>query len=204
MSKEMTPQERIEMMKKNLGTNFNKEGKTILKDGKVVKGKDALEHFNTELNELTFEIEELYPLNYEEFKKEFPRTIELVEKVNGNNVVKAVNEGLVIQGWSVETNVDQIIQNIKDNVSDVKKAEEEIALRRDVLSEIKRMKDSFEIDWCEDLFWKAWKIKEGNKRFDELVQAKGETLANKRINTIENIGGIEFLKVLQEEIYPTE
>ena len=204
MNKEMTPQERIEAMKKNLGNNFVEEAKNILKDGKILKGQDALEHFNKELNELTFEMEQLYPLNYEEFKQEFPRTIQLIQKVNSTNVIDAVNKGLVLQGWTVEANVNKIIENIKNNVQDPAKAEEEIALREDVLSETKRMKESFEIEWCSDLFWKTWKIKEGESRFKQLVQSKGETQANKRIQTLKNIGGLEFLKILQEEVYPVE
>lgn len=203
MVKEMTPQERIQMMKNNLKGNFEEEAKTIIKDGKILKGEDAKENFNTELNELTFEIEELYPLDYSEFKKEFPRTIELIGKVNGNGVVDAVNKGLVIQGWTVKTNVDQIIKNISANLKDAEKAEEEISLRKDVLAETKRMKEDFDIEWNQDLFWKCWKIKEGEIRFDQLVQFKGEKLANKRIDTLRNIGGLEFLKVLQEEIYST-
>lgn len=204
MVKKMTPEERIQFMKKNLKGNFEEEAKTILKDGKVLKGEEAKENFNTELNGLTFEIEELYPLNYDEFVKEFPRTIELVEQVSGNGVVDAVNDGHVIQGWSVESNVNIIINNIKQNVKDSELAEKQIALRQDVLKEITRMKKDFDIEWSQDLFWKCWKIKEGALRLQQLIEFKGETLAQKRIDTIKQIGGIEFLKVLQKEVYQEE
>lgn len=202
--KEMTPEERISMMKENLGTKFIDEGKNILRDGKVLKGKEALENFNHELNELTFELEELYPLNYEEFKTNFPKTIELVKKVSGNMVVDAVNKGLVIQGWSEKTNVDKITENIKKNIKDSERAEEEIQLRNDVLKEISRMKEDFEIEWSQDLFWKCWKIKEGEIRMQQLKEFKGEDLANKRIQTLEEIGGLDFLRVLQKEVYQEE
>lgn len=200
----MTPEERIQFMKKNLKGNFEEEAKTILKDGKVLKGEEAKENFNTELNGLTFEIEELYPLNYDEFVKEFPRTIELVEQVSGNGIVDAVNDGHVIQGWSVESNVNIIINNIKQNVKDPELAEKQITLRQDVLKEITRMKKDFDIEWSQDLFWKCWKIKEGALRLQQLIEFKGETLAQKRIDTIKQIGGIEFLKVLQKEVYQEE
>lgn len=198
----MTPEQRIEIMKKNLGNSFVDEGKNVLKDGKILKGEDAELNFNTELNELTFEIEELYPLTYKEFKKEFPKTIELVKKVNGNGVVDAVNKGYVIQGWTIESNVNQIIENIKKNVKDPEEANKEIRLRQDVLAETIRMKEDYSIEWNQDLFWKCWKIKEGEARREYLEDFKGKKLAEKRINTLKNIGGIEFLKILQDEIYP--
>ncbi len=204
MVKKMTPEERIQFMKKNLKGNFEEEAKTILKDGKILKGEEAKENFNTELNGLTFEIEELYPLNYDEFAKEFPRTIELVEQVSGNGIVDAVNDGHVIQGWSVESNVNIIINNIKQNVKDPELAEKQITLRQDVFKEITRMKKDFDIEWSQDLFWKCWKIKEGALRLQQLIEFKGETLAQKRIDTIKQIGGIEFLKVLQKEVYQEE
>ena len=201
MAKQMSHEERIEIMKKNLGTRFEEEARKILADGKILKGNEAFENFNKELNELTFEMEQLYPLTYPEFKEAFPRTIELVSKVNGNKIVDAVNKGLVLQGWSEESNVNEIIANIKENIIDEDKAKKEISLRKDVMNEIARMKEEYDIDWCQDLFWKCWKIKEGNKRFDDLHKMKGQTLANKRIETLKNIGGIEFFKVLQKEVY---
>lgn len=197
----MTYEERIDSMKENMGLKFVEKAKNILKDGKVIKGENAKENFNTELNELTFEVEELYPLTYEEFKKEFPKTIELVETVKGSIVTDSVKKGLVLQGWSLETNVNEIIKRINKNVKDSKKAEEAINLRKEVLKETIRMKNEFEMEWCADLFWKCWKIKEGEKRFDYLKNYKGEKVAEKRIKTIKDIGGLEFLKVLQEEIY---
>ena len=200
-NEEMTYEERIEAMKENLGLKFVEEAKKILKDGKVIKGEEARKNFNTELNQLTFEVEEIYPLDYEEFKKEFPQTIKLVETVSGSLVTDSVKKGLVIQGWAVETNVNKIIENIEKNVSDKQKKKESIALRKDVMKEIGRMKDEFDIDWCTDLFWKTWKIKEGEKRFDFLVRTKGESQTKKRIETIRNVGGIGFLKALQNEIY---
>lgn len=201
MAEKMTPQERIEMMKKNLGTRFVEEAKQTLANGKVLKGRDAKEHFNTELNELTFAIDVLYPLDYDNFAKEFPKTIELVSRVNGNNVVDGVNKGLVIQAWSLESNVNEIIKNINENVKDTEKAEEEIALRQAVLEETKEMKESFDIEWNQDLFWKCWKIKEGEARFEYLKEFKGEKLANKTIDTIEKVGGLDFLRELQKEVY---
>ena len=197
----MTYEERIETMKKNLGLKFVEEAKRIIKDAKVIKGLDAKENFNTELNELTFEIEELYPLNYEEFKKEFPRTIELVNTIKGSIVTDSVKKGFVIQGWYVESNVEEIINNIKKNVKDGEKAKEMIALRKDVMEEINRMKKDFDIEWNQDLFWKAWKVKEGEARWNYLKNFKGEKWAQKRIDTIKSIGGLEFVKVLQNEIY---
>lgn len=201
-NKEMTFEERISMMKENLGSEFEDKAKVILKNGKVLKGEDSKENFNTELNELTFEIEQLYPLTYNEFKKKFPATIELVQKVNGSAVVNAVNKGTVLQGWSVESNVNQIINNIKNNVKDSKKAETEILLRQNVLTEIKEMKEEHEIDWCADLFWKCWKIKEGEERFEYLKECEGETNAKNTIDNLKRVGGLEFLKVLQKEVYP--
>ena len=202
--KEMTPEERISVMKKNLKGKFVDEAKVILQNGKVLKGEDAREHFNTELNELTFAIDTLYPLDYEEFKQEFPKTIELIEKVNGNNVVDGVNKGFVIQGWGVKSNVDEIINNIRNNIKDEELANEEIQLRKDVLSEISRMKKDFNIEWNQDLFWKCWKIKEGRIRDEYLKDFLGESLAEKRIETLKQIGGLEFLKVLQKEVYESE
>lgn len=201
ISKEISYEERIELMKKNLGLKFVETAKQTLKDGKVIKGENALKNFNTEVNELTFEIEELYPLTYEEFKKEFPKTIELVEIVSGGTVVSAVKKGIVTSGFSLKTNVDEIIENIKNNVEDEEKRKESIQLRLDVLAETKRMKDEFNIEWCQDLFWKCWKIKEGEARWNYLVKTKGEELAKKRIKSIKDVGGVEFLKVLQREVY---
>ena len=200
----MTFEERISLMRENLGNDFVTEAKKILGDGKVLKGEIAKETFNTELNELTFEIEELYPLDYETFKANFPNTIKLVEKVPGNNILDNVNKGFVIQSWNTKTNVDQIIENIKKNVTDADKAQEEIKLRENVFEEIQTMKKEFDIEWSQDLFWKCWKIKEGERKMSELIQLKGEKLAQKRINTIKEIGGIDFLKELQKEVYPTE
>ena len=197
----MTYEERIETMKENLGLKFVEEAKRIIKDAKVIKGLDAEENFNTELNELTFELEELYPLNYEEFKKEFPRTIELVKTIKGSIVTDSVKKGFVIQGWYVESNVEEIINNIKKNMKDGEKAKEMIALRKDVMEEINRMKKDFDIEWNQDLFWKTWKIKEGEARWNYLKNYKGEKWAQKRIDTIKNIGGLEFVKILQNEIY---
>ena len=202
MNKEnMTYEQRIEAMKTNLGLKFVEEAKKIVKDCKVIKGEDAEENFNTTLNTLTFEVEELYPLTYKEFKKEFPRTIELVETVGGSIVTDSVKKGLVLQGWALETNVNEIINNIKKNVKDEKKREEAITLRKDVMEEISRMKNDFDIEWSQDLFWKCWKIKEGEARWNYLKNTKGEKLAKKRIDTIRKVGGIEFCKLLQEEIY---
>ena len=200
----MSHEERIEMMKKNLKTKFVDEAKNILQNGKVLKGEDAKEHFNKELNELTFAIDTLYPLTYDEFANEFPKTIELVNKVNGNNVVDGVNKGLVIQGWSLETNVNEIINNIKENIKDEDIANEEIQLRKDVLAETIRMKEDFNMEWNQDLFWKCWKIKEGESRKAYLKDYLGETLAQKRIDTLKQIGGLEFLKILQKEVYNEE
>lgn len=204
MVKEMTPEERIEVMKNNLQSKFEDEAKTILKDGKVLKAEEAKKNFNTELNELTFEIDKLYPLDYEEFKANFPKTIELVQKVNGNNVVDAVNKGLVIQGWAVKSNVETIIENIKNNVQDKEKAKEEISLRNSVYNEIQTMKEKFDIEWCQDLFWKTWKIKEGEKRMEQLIEFRGEDLAQKRIDNLKQIGGLNFLSILQKEVYQEE
>ena len=202
--KTMSHEERIEMMKKNLKTKFVDEAKNILQNGKVLKGEDAKEHFNKELNELTFAIDTLYPLTYDEFANEFPKTIELVNKVNGNNVVDGVNKGLVIQGWSLDTNVNEIINNIKENIKDKDIANEEIQLRKDVLAETKRMKEDFNMEWNQDLFWKCWKIKEGETRKAYLKDYLGKTLAQKRIDTLKEIGGLEFLKILQKEVYNEE
>ena len=203
-NKEMTFEERISMMKENLGSDFEDKAKIILKNGKVLKGEDSKENFNTELNELTFELEQLYPLTYDEFKKEFPATIKLVQKVNGSAVVNAVNKGTVLQGWSLETNVNQIIDNIKNNVKDPEKAKAEILLRQNVLKEIEEMKEKHEIEWCVDLFWKCWKIKEGEERFEYLKDCEGETNAKNTIDNLKKVGGLEFLKVLQKEVYPEE
>ena len=197
----MTYEQRIETMKQNMGLKFVEEAKKIIKDCKVIKGEDAEENFNTELNTLTFEVEELYPLTYKEFKKEFPNIIKLVETVGGAIVTDSVKKGLVIQGWAVESNVKEVIDNIKKNIKDTEKAQELISLRENVMEEINRMKKDFEMEWNQDLFWKCWKIKEGEKRWNYLKDFKGETLAKKRIENIKNIGGIEFCKKLQEEIY---
>ena len=196
----MTYEERIEMMKKNHGLKFVEIAKTIIKNSKVIKGEDAEEHFNKELNELTFEIEEIYPLTYKEFKKEFPKTIELVATVGGSVVVDSVKKGLVLQGWSLETNVSEIINNIKSNVRDEEKAKEAIQLRKDVLEETKKMAE-IDMEWNQDLFWKCWKIKEGEARWKYLVNYKGKKMAKKTIDDIKNIGGLEFIEVLQKEIY---
>ena len=147
---ELSYQERIESMKENMGFNFREQGKIILKDAKCIKGVQAEENFNTEINELTFELEELYPLNYEEFKKEFPKTIELVSTVTGSTVIDAVKKGIVIEGWAVKTNVDKTIQNIKNNIKDVEEQEKLIQLRIDVMNEIERMKEDFDMDWSQD------------------------------------------------------
>ena len=197
----ITYEQRIETMKENMGLKFTEEAKKIIKDCKVIKGEDAEENFNKELNDLTFEIEEIYALNYEQFKEKFPKTIELVKSVGGSVVTDSVKKGLVLQGWALKTNVDKIIENIKKNVKDEKKQEEAIKLRTEVMNEIATMKDKYDIEWCQDLFWKCWKIKEGEARWDYLVKQKGEKLATKRINTIKEIGGIEFCKVLQDEVY---
>ena len=197
----MTYEQRIETMKENLGLKFIERAKGIIKDAKVIKGENAYENFNEELNELTFEIEEIYPLNYDEFKKEFPRTIELVETVKGTSVTDSVKKGLVLQGWSLETNVNEIIQRIKKNVKDENQQKESIALRKDVLSEINRMNKDFGIEWCADLFWKCWHIKEGEKRFEFIKKSKGEKEAQKRIDTIKKIGGLDFIEVLKIEVY---
>lgn len=197
----MTYEERIEMMKKNLGLKFVEEAKKTIKDAKVIKGELAEEHFNTELNELTFELEELYPLNYREFAKEFPRTIELVKTVGGATVTDNVKKGLVIQSWYVDSNVEEIINNIRRNIKDKDEQEKQIALRKDVQSEIRRMKEEFDIEWNQDLFWKCWKIKEGEARWKFIVNYKGEKLAKKQIESIKKIGGIEFIEALQKEIY---
>lgn len=200
---EMTYEERIEIMKKNMGLKFVDEGKKTLKDGKVLKGEESKENFNTKLNTLTFEMEELYPLDYEGFKKEFPKTIELVETVGGAVVVESVKRGFVIQGWAVRTNVDEIIENINKNVKGSER-EKQIELREKVFLEIKRMKDEFDIEWNQDLFWKCWKIKEGEKRWNYLKNTMGEKLAKKTIDSIRKVGGLEFLEVLQKEIYGEE
>lgn len=197
----MTYEERIESMKKNMGLKFIEKAKAIIKDAKVIKGEDSLKNFNEELNELTFEIEKIYALDYEEFKKEFPKTIELVETVKGSVVTDSVKKGIVIQGWSVETNVNQIIERIKTNVEDEEQRKKAIALRKNVFEEIKRMKKDFNIEWCTDLFWKCWKIKEGEKRWNYLKNYKGEELAKKRIDNIKKIGGLEFIEVLQKEVF---
>lgn len=197
----MTYEERIDFMKKNHGLKFVEIAKTIIKNGKVIKGEEARENFNTEVNSLTFEIEELYPLDYEEFKKEFPKTIELVETVKGGIVVDSVKKGLVLQGWTVETNVKEVINNIKNNVKNPKEAEEAIKLREEVLKETKVMKEKFDFEWNQDLFWKAWKIKEGEARWKYLVNYKGEKIAKKTIDDIKNIGGLEFIEALQKEVY---
>lgn len=197
----MTYEERIEFMKKNHGLKFVEIAKTIIKNGKVIKGEEARENFNTEVNSLTFEIEELYPLTYEEFKKEFPKIIELVETVKGGIVVDSVKKGLVLQGWTVETNVKEVINNIKNNVKNPKEAEEAIKLREEVLKESKLMKEKFDFEWNQDLFWKAWKIKEGEARWKYLVNYKGEKIAKKTIDDIKNIGGLEFIEALQKEVY---
>lgn len=197
----MTHEERIETMKTNLGLKFVEEAKKIIKNSKVIKGEDAETNFNTELNKLTFEVENIYPLNYEEFKTEFPKTIELVKTVTGGIVTDAVKKGLVLQGWSVRTNVDHIISNIMNNIEDEKEKEKEITLRNDVFYEISRMKDEFNIEWSQDLFWKLWKIKEGEARWNFLVKVKGESLAKKTIDDIRKIGGLDFIEVLQKEVY---
>lgn len=197
----MTYEQRIETMKKNMGLKFIEEAKKIIKDAKVIKGEEAQENFNTELNDLTFEVEELYPLNYEEFSKEFPEIIKLIESVSGSVVVTSVKKGLVIQGWAVESNVEKVINNIKRNVKESEKQKNAIQQRKDVMNEIKRMEEDFGIEWCQDLFWKCWKIKEGVARWDYLVKTKGETLAKKRIDSIKQIGGLEFIEVLQKEVY---
>ena len=197
----MTYEQRIEVMKTNLGNKFKEEGKRIIKDAKVIKGEETEENFNTELNELTFEIEELYPLNYNEFKKEFPKTIELVDTVGGGVVKDAVDKGTVTDGWKVRTNVDETINNIKTNVKDEKVQKDAIQLREDVFSEIQRMEKDFGIEWVGDLFYKCWHIKEGQARWNYLVKTKGEKVAKKKIDNIRKVGGMEFIEVLKEEIY---
>ena len=201
MAEKMTPQERIEIMKENLGTRFVEEAKQTLANGKVLKGRHAQKYFNTEVNQLTFAIDVLYPLNYDEFSQEFPKTIELVSRINGNDVINGMNNGLVTQAWSLDSNVEEIINNIKENIEDPEQAEAEITLRKDVLEETKRMKEEFDIEWNTDLFLKCWHISEGKRRFDYLKEFKGETLANKTIKTLENVGGLDFLKELQNEVY---
>lgn len=197
----MSYEERIETMKENLGLKFTEEAKKIISDCKVIKGEDAEENFNKELNDLTFEIEEIYALDYEQFKEKFPNTIKLIKSVGGSVVTDSVKKGLVLQGWALETNVNKIIENIKKNVKDKEKQKEAITLRKEVMNEIATMKNEYDIDWCQDLFWKCWKIKEGEARWNYLVKQKGEKLARKRINTIKEIGGIEFCKLLQNEVY---
>ena len=94
-----------------------------------------------------------------------------------------------------------MINNIKRNVEESEKQKNAIQQRKDVMNEIKKMKEDFSIEWCQDLFWKCWKIKEGVARWDYLVKTKGETLAKKRIDSIKSIGGLEFIEVLQKEVY---
>lgn len=204
VKQQITPEARIEMMKNNLGTKFTEEAKTILKDGKILKGEEAREHFNTELNELTFALETLYPLNYDEFKEAYANIIALIDTVSGNNVVNAVQKGHVVQGWSLKSNVDNIINNIKENVKDPERAQAEITLRKAVLEEITAMKEEYEIEWNQDLFWKCWKIKEGEIRLEQLIEFKGEQLAQKRIQTLKDCGGLDFLALLQKEVYSEE
>ena len=107
----MSYEERIETMKENLGLKFTEEAKKIISDCKVIKGEDAEENFNKELNDLTFEIEEIYALDYEQFKEKFPNTIKLIKSVGGSVVTDSVKKGLVLQGWALETNVNKIIEN---------------------------------------------------------------------------------------------
>ena len=197
----MSYEERIETMKENLGLKFKEDAKKIISDCKVIKGEDAEENFNKELNDLTFEIEEIYALDYEQFKEKFPNTIKLIKSVGGNVVTDSVKKGVVLQGWALETNVNKIIENIKKNVKDKQKQDEAITLRKEVMNEISIMKKEYDIEWCQDIFWKCWKIKEGEARWNYLVKQKGEKLARKRINTIKEIGGIEFCKLLQNEVY---
>lgn len=197
----MSYEERIETMKENMGLKFTEEAKKIIADCKVIKGEDAEENFNKELNDLTFEIEEIYALDYEQFKEKFPNTIKLIKSVGGGVVTDSVKKGIVLQGWALETNVNKIIENIKKNVKDKQKQDEAITLRKEVMNEIATMKKEYDIEWCQDLFWKCWKIKEGEARWNYLVKQKGEKLARKRINTIKEIGGIEFVKLLQNEVY---
>lgn len=197
----MTYEQRIETMKENLGLKFVEEAKKVIKNGKVIKGENAKETFNTQVNKLTFEVEEIYPLNYEQFKEKFPRTIELVNTVTGGMVNDGVKKGLVLQGWSVRTNVDEIIENIKENIENKEEQEREITLRNDAFDEINEMKEKYEIDWSGDLFYKLWNIKEGEARWNFLVKTKGETLAKKEIDNIRNVGGLEFIKALQQEVY---
>lgn len=202
--KTITPEARIELLKENLGSNFEEEAKIVLRDGKILKGKDSEKNFDTQLNKLTFAFETIYPLSYSEFKANFPKTIELVDKINGTDVVDGVNKGYVLNGWSERNNVDEIIKNIKENIEDPKEAEEEILLRNKVFEEIGRMKEDFKIDWCSDLFWKLWKIKEGDRVWKTLIQEKGEELAKKRVETIIECGGLKFLNLLQKEVYGEE
>ena len=63
------------------------------------------------------------------------------------------------------------------------------------------MKEEFDIEWNQDLFWKCWKIKEGEARWKFIVSYKGEKLAKKQIESIKKIGGIEFIEALQKEVY---
>lgn len=196
-----TPEERIQLLKENLGSKFKDEAKLVIRDGKVLKGKESEEHFDTQLNKLTFARETIYPLNYNQFKTEFPKTIELVSKVEGSDVIDGINNGYVLNGWSERNNVDEIIENIKENIEDQEQADAEILLREEVFNEIKKMKEAFQIDWCADLFLKTWKIQEGIRVWKILISEKGETLAKKRIKTIEDCGGLPFLELLQKEVY---
>ena len=197
-------EEIIAKMQEKMGIKFVENAKEILKNGKVLKGEDKKTNFNTELDEITYELEEIYPLNYEEFAKEFPNVIKNVERVKGSVVMKSVEKGLVIQGWSVRTNVDQIIENAKKNIDNESKRNEAIELANATYEECQRMKEEFGIEWCEDLFWKCYSIKEGQARWNYLVKMKGEKVAEKKIKSIRKQGGIEFIRALQDVIYPKE
>ena len=200
-NKNMTHEERIKAMKENMGIKFKDEGKKIIADCKVIKGKNAKENFNTEVNSLTFELEELYPLNYNEFKKEFPNVIKVINEIGGSIISDGINKGNLVQGLSVRTNVDKTIENIKENIKDEEKAKEMIEVRNKAFEETQKMEEKFDFEWNQDLAWKCWHIKEGEKRWNYLKNQKGQKLAKKRIKTIKDIGGIEFCKKLQNEIY---
>ena len=192
----------IEEMANKMGMKFIENCKTIINNGKVVKGENRYNDFNTELDEITYEIEEIYPIDYDTFKEEFPNTIRNVERIGGGVVYKKVERGDVIQGWSVKSNVDATIERAKIRLSEFpKKQKEAVELAEKTFEETQRMKEEYDIEWCSDLFWKIYAIKEGKARWNYLVKQKGEKQAKKIVQNIKDKGGEEFIKALSIVVY---
>lgn len=174
----------------------------LIRVSKIVQGEEALSEFEYEYD---YDLDEVEQTNiaFEDFKKTAPTIYNKIIKWDGNKIFKAMEENkfvkLIVNKRLYEDKIKEIRNN--DRINEEKK-DTQIAIRKKMREEyeaLTKLNGSLDSNTC----WKIWKIKEGQKVYDEILENDGEEKLEKEIAQVKYLGN-DFIKQCKDIVFAEE